>query len=309
MSLFALTANASPSAKPKTIVLTSDNTLVLDQEVDDSTVAEVTQQAMIMDSKLESKEPIYLVLATPGGSIQAGLEFIQNMKSLNRPVHTITIFAASMGFQIVEGLGQRYVTQYGTLMAHKARGGFQGEFPGQINSRLTYWLKRLNRIDQDVVSRTNGKLNLKTFQDLYENEVWIEGPDTVEVGLADEVVLTRCDQSLIGTKSAVVNFMGFSFEVIMSKCPTVLGILGINTMIHTDQGIMKMEDFLKKGGKLSPQTDYYSSYKTETVGPNPVSPPTANVTIDIKKIEEEKVKVMEKFQRKRTVYKEKVSKE
>jgi len=182
------------------LTLTRDNTIVLRDEVTQDSTAKVMAEAQRLDSKLKSNEPMYLVLDTPGGSIQSGLEMITFLKSLNRPVHTVTLFAASMGFQTVQGLGTRYITPFGTLMAHKARGGFQGEFPGQIDSRYVYYLKRLAELDRIAVSRSKGKYTEKTFAALYENEHWVDGFNAVQEGLADEVVGVKCDHSLNGTR-------------------------------------------------------------------------------------------------------------
>lgn len=243
------TANVA-SALPAELVLNSDNVIVMNQEFDDMTTSAVMKQAQDLDAKLKSHEPIYLVLYTPGGSIQSGLELIEFMNGLNRPVHTITIFAASMGFQTVQGLkGNRYITKFGTLMAHKAKGGFSGEFPGQIDSRYVYYLKRLNELDEGVVKRSGGKYkSTKEWQSVYANEYWVDGFNAVTEGLADAVVSLKCDHSLNGNVVVPYNFMGFTIMVTFSKCPAIQGPLGIEAQIHTNKGVLSLTDFLAKGG-------------------------------------------------------------
>ena len=111
-----------------------------------------------MDASLKSGYPIYLFLNTPGGSIQAGLELIEGLNGINRPIHTVTLFAASMGWQLVQHLGTRYVLKYGVLMSHKARGQFSGEFGGgasQMDARYGLWLKRVHIME--TLQYTRGK--------------------------------------------------------------------------------------------------------------------------------------------------------
>lgn len=281
-------ASPSPSpAAPSTLTLTADNTLVLDTDVNSVSVSQLMSKALVMDSKLKSSEPIYLVLYTPGGSITDGLDFIHFMKALNRPVHTVTLWAASMGFQIVQGLGNRYITRYGTLMAHKARGTFQGEFPGQLDNRLNYFLAKLDELDNVAVARSKGKLTKQKFQQMYENEYWVDGFKALEPGLADEIVEVRCDQSLSGTREEMVNFFGFSIRVTLSKCPAITGPVAVEAMVHTNQGTIPINEFLKRGGTIG-RLDVYP------VGPVPV----AMDTLNIETINKEVVNVTKRYNEK-----------
>ena len=149
--LVSLTVNA------KDITLTNTNTIILNDQVDSNSVSQVMQEVQKLDSTVKSGEPIYLFLNTPGGSIQDGLELMEYLNSLNRPIHTITLFAASMGFQIVQSQGERYILKNGILMSHKARGGISGEFgdgESQLDSRYKLWLNRILELDNVTVSRT-----------------------------------------------------------------------------------------------------------------------------------------------------------
>lgn len=250
-ALLALSMLFSPESlaykAKKTITLTSENTILLSGEMDWASTSVIMDQAQQMDAKLKSGEPIYLVLDTPGGSIQAGIEMITFLNGLNREVHTVSVFAASMGFQTVQGLGKRYITHFGTLMAHKAWGRFQGEFPGQIDSRYIYYLKKLDEIDLLTIKRSKIK-SVKELQRLYENEYWVDGFDAVKQGLADEIVTVRCDHSLSGTFYQEFHRMGYTLRVKFSKCPMILGPLSVEAMIHTNRGNISLDSFLAQGG-------------------------------------------------------------
>lgn len=251
--MLLLTIFFSLSISAKEIKLSEDNTLVLAEAFTSRSVAKLIQQATKLDANLKSGYPIYLFLYTPGGSIQAGLELFEYLKGLNRPVHTITLFAASMGFQTVQHLGKRYILNYGVLMAHKARGGFRGEFGGglsQLDARYGMWLRRINMMDELAVKRSNGKQTLKSYRAAYDNELWLNGPEAVKGGYADEVVTVKCDLSLQKTVTEVFDLGFFSIKAVYSSCPLNTAPLSVTANIVTNKGEMDLNTFIIKNGKF-----------------------------------------------------------
>lgn len=206
------------------VTISSSNVLVINEPFRGSTVSKIMQEAINLDANLKSTDPIILFIDSPGGSIQAGLELITFLNGLNRPVITLCNFCASMGFQTIQGVkGKRYILPFGTMMSHKARGYFYGEFPGQIDSRYVYYLKRLEELDKITVSRTGKKHTLKSYRDLYENEYWCDGAECVNQGFSDGVVEAKCDLTLKGTKTVSKSFpfrgRVVTFEHLYSQCP------------------------------------------------------------------------------------------
>jgi len=231
----------------KTVVLEKHNMISLKSAVTYATTSQVKQDLLnVVNTPLipymvtERKDPIYFVLDTPGGSIWAGLEMIDFMLSQNREVKTVTLLSASMGFQTVQALGERLITPSGTLMAHKASGGFMGEFGdkvSQLDSRYNYWLRRIERMDRQATARTNGKLTFEQYRDLFENEYWCEGQDCVDKGFADEVVNLTCGKTLAGftQEKENIEFFGLTIELSYKTphCP-LMSEYDIKIKIKTD---------------------------------------------------------------------------
>jgi ATP-dependent Clp endopeptidase proteolytic subunit ClpP len=211
----------------KDITLTKENTAVLRGPVNSSSVAEVMVQLSELDRSGSDKEPIYLVLDTPGGSVMDGLNLIEYMTSLRRPVHSISIFAASMGFHILQNSEKRYITKYGTIMSHRASGGFNGDIPQQVKSRFKHITDLLEKMDEQVVSRTNGKYNKQSYSELIRDEYWAVGSNAIKEGFVDDVAKAKCDASLSGsTQKTLLTFFG-TVVVTFSNCPLITEPLSV----------------------------------------------------------------------------------
>lgn len=295
MTIFTFSCEAKSN---KTITLSKDNTLVLNNEVNDETVAKLSAQALAMDENLDEDSPIYLVLNTPGGSVTAGLELIDNLKALDRKVHTITVFAASMGFQIAQNLNDRIITNNGVLMSHRARGGMSGEFggqsPSQFETRFAFWNNKIKEMDKITVARTKGMQTLESYQAAYENELWLTGKDAVTQGYADTVSLTRCDKSLSGVVTESFSFFGLRIEVVFSECPLITGPLAVNMSIMVGGKKMSLEEFKSKNGQLG--------NACANLNKTLVLPCADDVTLTMEKIEQLKQQTLEKISNKKVVF-------
>lgn len=206
------------------VVLSKNNTIVLSGEVNGENASQVIVQARDLSAgRFKNKTPIYLFTNTPGGSIQTGLEIIEALHGVGRPISTVSLFSASMGFQIAQGLGERLILSNGVLMSHRASGQFSGSFggksPSQVDSRYGLWLSRMTELDKQTVKRTNGKQTLESYQNAYANELWLTGAQAVEGGYADRVVTVKCDSSLDGVTTHELVFFGLRIQYDLDKCP------------------------------------------------------------------------------------------
>ena len=222
-AFFALTVQAT------SIVLTEANSVSINQEISSEFVASKQLEAFNKASKLKAGDDLYLVLYTPGGSVLAGMLFIDTMKALKVKVHTITIFAASMGYQIAENLGTRYMLGSGILMSHRgAVGGVSGQINGELNSRVQFYTDISNRLDSIVAKRVG--TSLKAYQDSIVNELWLTSDKAVASNHADEIAEVSCDQKLIdGKVEEKVYTMFGAVDVTFSACPLITDPLSVKS--------------------------------------------------------------------------------
>ncbi|MDB4725828.1 ATP-dependent Clp protease proteolytic subunit [bacterium] len=246
-----------PAKETKHVVLSSNNSIVLQDYFYTQSVVKLKQKLIKLDNRLKDGEKIYLVLDSGGGSIVAGFELINLAQGLKHEVVTITIWSASMAFQTVQALGSRYILKNGVLMSHKARGGFYGQFPdAEAETRMSFWKGRINTADQEIADRAG--MTVEEYKKLYEYEYWCEGKACVDKNFADAVITASCDKTLEGTKDIVEYKEWFwdqgillKWHAIQSKCPLNVGAL--DTYLTAER--LRVGD----NGKLTPsELDLYT---------------------------------------------------
>jgi ATP-dependent protease ClpP protease subunit len=207
------------------INLSERNTVVYRSDVSAISAARLQNEVLKKSRNLPKGAPLYLVLDTPGGDIMAGNQFIDLAKSLGRPVHTITIFAASMGFNIAQRLDTRYILPSGTLMAHRAYvAGVEGQIPGEFLTAAATLYRLVTKMEKQNAQRLG--ISPEEYTALVKDEYWVDGEDAVRQGAADRLVSLQCDSSLDGSYyETVMTFFG-PVTLEWAKCPAVTAPLG-----------------------------------------------------------------------------------
>jgi len=208
------------AAGPGEIMLTTTNSYTFRGEVNDSSVSKAQLElARLNFQRGKATWPIYLVLDSPGGSVYAGMSFIEYAETIPN-LQTITIFAASMAAGIVEALpGKRNITRMGVLMFHRASGGFQGQFEtGELESQLAFWKSIV--LQMEVTNSDRIGISLADYKAKAKDEWWMLGSSAVKQGAADSLIKIKCTQRLIDSreKMTVEGFFS-SVEYSFSKCP------------------------------------------------------------------------------------------
>lgn len=220
-------APAAPSSATPVMILGSKNTITFRGPVTDLSVSEVQQQLLSMSEKLGKNDVIYLVLDTPGGSIDSGNLLIDTAKSLPQKVKTLTIFAASMGFHIAQNLDERLITPSGTLMSHRAKvGGLGGEIPGELIVRINHILRILQVMDAKASSRMG--MAVDKYREMIRDEYWVYGEDSLSAKAADKIVLARCAPDMMGTVDQEIRTFFGNIQVTWSRCPLITAPLKVN---------------------------------------------------------------------------------
>lgn len=222
----------------KTINLDITNTINFNQSFTSSFVALKQVQAINLCSRNPGKE-IYITLYTPGGSISAGQLFFDTLNALPCKFHTITIFAASMGYQTVQNLGERYILPSGTLMSHRASiSGLSGELGGELDVIIKHLKDSVRDMEKTAASRIGS--SLEDYKKSIRDELWLTGKEAIEGNHADKIALVSCDKSLMGTTKEVYNTFFGAYSVEFSNCPIITGPISVTPLSSNST----VEDFL-----------------------------------------------------------------
>ena len=194
--LVSLLTFSVPANSRQALQLNKDNTIVLNDQVDRSSVKDVINQLREKDKILPGNEPIYLILNTPGGSVIDGMDIVSMAQSLKRPVHTVTVFAASMGFVIAQHLNIRYILQNGILMSHRMKTGMgAAEVGGELDEALSF-AKAISRVINNICAQRLS-MSVEAYEARIADEWWLYGQHAVDNKAADEIITVSCSEGLI----------------------------------------------------------------------------------------------------------------
>jgi len=229
----------------KTITLESKNIVIFRGPVTSESASQVQREMLKLSRRLNEDAEIYLILNTPGGSVGAGLDLIDFMRALPQKIHTITLFAASMGFQIAQNMDTRFISPNGTLMSHRARlGGLGGQLDGELESRYLMIKRKVDYLDAIAAKRMS--LSVAQYKKMIVNEYWVHGFDSVDEKAADEMVNLRCGKSLNGLYEQEFNTMWGTIVATFSRCPLIQAPVSMSLKNVVKGNTQKLQNLFNK---------------------------------------------------------------
>lgn len=179
------TLSSETTVKVENINIDFDRAITLYGEVNEDSVASVVGGITRLNNENPAK-PIFLLIASPGGSVFAGEQVLSAMESVKAPVYTVcTSLCASMAAIIHQYGTQRLAYDRSILMFHDASGGLQGEVK-KMHSMLTLIERKIERTDRYIAQRSN--MSYEKFLDMHKYDLWIDAVDAKQAGLVDKIV-------------------------------------------------------------------------------------------------------------------------
>ena len=190
--LIILTFHIVKSNTQQIITLKKNNFISIDDKINDENVALWSKQI----NKLNSN-PIYIYIDSPGGSVVAGLQFINNMDWLigqGKSINCIAKSAYSMAFIILQHCNNRYVIKSSILMQHQmSLSGINGPL-----NNLGNYIEMIKSISDSLDSSMSARLNLtlNDYRNKISNDWWVYGQSAISAKMADSMVIVGCEQEL-----------------------------------------------------------------------------------------------------------------
>lgn len=150
----------------------------------------------IANSILEKsiKNPVYLLINSPGGSVLDGARILSAMEAAKSPVYTVCLqLCASMAAIIHQYGTERYMVDRSILMFHPASGSLSGNV-FEMQSRLNWILRYTNKADVYIANRVG--ITVEQFKAQFDNEIWIDAEDSLNRKFTDKIVSVTTKQPL-----------------------------------------------------------------------------------------------------------------
>lgn len=160
-------------------------------QIDDKMAKGVVAQLIALSE--ESKEPIYVLVSSPGGHVESGDLIHDMVRFIPAPVTMIgSGWVASAGTHIFLAVPKerRFCLPNTRFLIHQPSGGVGGSAT-DIEIQAREIIKMRKRI-ADIIARETGQKPEKVLQDI-DRDNWMDPQEAIEYGLLSRVVSTLDD--------------------------------------------------------------------------------------------------------------------
>lgn len=161
--------------------MAKNRTLFLVGEVDSDSTSDLIVQLLYLNT-LDKKEPIKLMIHSPGGCVMSGMQLMDVMHIIDAPVHTVVMgMAASMGAAILSAgeKGHRYAFESSQILVHQVSSGTMGHVK-DMKADVEHTDKLNFRLMEKIAAECG--MPHKKLLKLVERDKWISAKEAKEFG-------------------------------------------------------------------------------------------------------------------------------
>lgn len=170
--------------------------LFLNMNIDQFTIGDIVRHIMQYNTEdkgiaPEERKPILLYLTSNGGSVDAGFELIDVIKSSKTPVYTINLgYQYSMGFLIGLAGHKRFATPNAKFLMHDGS-NFVWDSGAKVQDRMEFQKKVEERIKNYVLQ--NSHISSEEYDSKFRVEWYMFADEAKEKGFVDYIIGSDCD--------------------------------------------------------------------------------------------------------------------
>ena len=169
-----------------TAEVTRNRTIHIIGEINDDTASYICSEIRYLSRN--SKEPLTLILNSPGGSISAGMAIYDTLNASGCEVTTVVEgMAASMAAFLATCAatkGRRFCQPNAEIMVHQPLGGVQGQA-----SDITIAADHINSTKRKMTKILADSVNLEEakIKALTDRDTWLSAEDALKMGFVDHI--------------------------------------------------------------------------------------------------------------------------
>lgn len=156
---------------------------------------EVCAAALVLGNK--SKDPIYIFINSPGGSVEDGLAMYDTLKYTGCKIITIVCgMAASMAAFMLSCAGDkgcRFAMKHSRIMFHRVASGAEGKIQD-----LMVTIKEANLLDDQLATMISERCGIdkKKYLKIVDRDKYMSAEEALDFGAIDKVITTVNDIKL-----------------------------------------------------------------------------------------------------------------
>lgn len=140
-----------------------------------------------------SKDPINMIINSPGGHVESGYTIYDMIKFIDAPVNVIgTGWVASSGALIYLGAekNRRFSLPNTRYLLHQPIGGMQGAVT-DVEIQADQIMKMWNRLNKLIAKETNK--DIKQIEIDTDRDYWLSAEEAVEYGIVRKIITSLKD--------------------------------------------------------------------------------------------------------------------